>query len=185
MKYLFLAVTALLSMPASAQIEVIERPALNTLQERTEAISGDLDAVNTHHFGQIYSTYSLINTVETVQTDMGKTVAACGKEHPELLEPMSARFSAWSATVDPILSESRAKVDNMIAVQTYADQAEMNALLTAIDATRVESNAMIEKTPVTTEDACQTLLGKMDETEKQLGLLLRRTLASYPVPASE
>ena len=181
MKY-FLYALLLVSLPAIAEEKASDnRPAYESLQDSVKAISSDLDAANKQHFGQIYGTYALINTVKTVQNDVDTAVSACVDNNPDMKDKMSAQFDDWKAAITPVMDEAQAKVDNMVAVQDYADKAQFDTLFKAIDATRTETDNQIKKIPVTTPESCTYLTNKMDETQKNLSNLLRQTLASYPV----
>jgi hypothetical protein len=148
--------------------------------EQTKKIAQGLSPAQQQHFFILYNNYNMIGTVKMVQGDIGKAVAACGKENPELKEKMDSRYKTWSEAIDPVVKESEGNVNNMVIAQDYAKPEELKDVFKGLDDTRKLANAQIEKTPVTTKDACEYLLNTMDDTQENFVQLLRRTLMSPP-----
>ena len=127
-----------------------------------------------------YTSYNLIETVKIVQRDVSNAVDGCGNENPDMKNLMTQRFSAWNDAVNPVLEEASGHLDNMVIVQDYADPKDLRAIFTSADRAREHTNARIDKIPVTTKEACEFLLSKMDETQASMVALLRSTLISVP-----
>lgn len=132
------------------------------------------------HFYLTYNNYNLIRTVDVVREDVGNAVKACGENNPEIKDKIEKRFGKWSEALKPVYEEAEAHLDNMIIAQEYAKPEEIKKILDQVDETREESQRRFEKIPVTTPEACEYMLAKMDETQETMLSLLRATLVSYP-----
>jgi len=151
-------------------------------EELREEIMKGLDKDQQTHFMRAYTFYNIVGTVNLVERDVGKAIKACGEANPEMKDKLDARFANWRGEVDPIISEASAKVDNMIAVQDYADKTMVKTLFSQLDNMRIKIDKQIDKIPVSTPEACEYLHEKMDETQERMVTLLRGTLISTPEP---
>ena len=143
-------------------------------------LSTSLSDENRNHFYLIYNNHNMIETVKTVRQDVDKAVLACGKENPEIRSPLERRFSTWTDTIDPKVAEAEAFRDNMIIAQDYMEPGRIKNLLAEANGVREESSDQFKKVPVTSIEACEYLLNKMDETQDTMGNLLDQTLVGLP-----
>ena len=149
--------------------------AFQAVKEIGEPLKGD----NAKHFFMMYSNYNLIGATKMVQSDVKNAIAACGKENPGMKAELDNSFKTWNEAVDPMIKEAQANNDNMRIAQDYADPGKIKAAFKTLDETRLITSQHANKVPVTTEDACRHLLGKMSETQENLVSLLRSTLVSF------
>jgi hypothetical protein len=140
----------------------------------------NLDPPEMQHFYLTYNNYNLLKTVETVRGDVGKAVDACAKNNPDMADKLQSRYQKWSEALEPVYKESEGNLNNMIIAQEYAKPEQIQDIFKQVDETRDEAQSQFEKIPVTTPEACDYMLGKMDETEESMLSLLRATLISYP-----
>lgn len=153
--------------------------------EQTKKITEGLSPEEQKHFFILYNNYNMIGTVKMVQGDVGNAVKACGESNPDMKDKMDARFKTWNEAINPIVKESEGHVDNMVIAQEYAKPKEIKEIFKGLDETRVLANAQVEKTPVTTKEACEYLLNTMDDTQENFAKLLRSTLISAPAIVSK
>ena len=151
-----------------------------SVKERVEAFTADLDQASERHFYAVYGSYNVIQVVEGVREQIGEAVDSCGDENPDMEEALDARHESWDESLEEVMEEATANVDNMIIAQEYAKPREVRKVLKFADKKRREQEEQAKKFPVTTQEACQYLLEKMDETEESLSGLLRSTLVSLP-----
>ncbi|MCB1532845.1 MAG: hypothetical protein KDJ35_08245 [Alphaproteobacteria bacterium] len=132
------------------------------------------------HFFLAYTNYNLIQTVKVVQTDVGTAIDKCGENNPDMKTDLDARFKNWNGDLSPLIKEAEGKFKNMLIAQDYAPQKELKDIFKSVDNTRDKTHNQIEKIPVTTPEACQYLLSKMDETQENMNNILRSTLINFP-----
>lgn len=156
------------------------RKAAEKAKEILESVQEGLKPREKNHLFITYSNYNIIETVRTVQTDVSNAVDACTKKNPDMKEDMDTRFKAWSDVVDPLLEEATANLNNMVLAQEYTSKQKMDEIFAAVDEARESTSSHIQKIPVTTPEACEYMLNKMDETQETMTGLLRSTLISYP-----
>lgn len=160
------------------------------LQEQTEAAQAVYDMTSElmkkleerdqQHFFMTYSNYNLIETVKVVRGDVSNAINECSKNNPDMESELRGRFQAWNGAVDPLLDEAKGNLNNMVIAQDYVPEKDIRAIFNAIDTARKETSARMEKVPVTTQEACEYLLEKMDETQESMVSILRSTLVSFP-----
>ena len=165
--------------PVVAKNKAAYEKAVAKATDALKDVGQDLKEDDAKHFFMTYQNYNLIGTVKMVQTDVGNAIKACGDNNPEMKDTLDGRFTDWSNAVNPVIEEADANINNMVVAQEYTSPAKVKKVFKALDEARVATNASVEKTPVTTKDACESLLDTMDDTEKNLIELLRSTLVSY------
>jgi hypothetical protein len=183
-KLLFLFSVLLISvsgLPAFAADEKqSEEPPRNEALEAAQDFMKDLDETSQRHFSVLHGNYNLIKVVETVRESVDEAVAACGKANPEMKEALGNRFGEWKEAVRPVMKEADANVENMILAQDYAKPKEIRSFLKMVDKARKKQRDAVERVPVVTPEACQSLLEKMDDTQENMVRLLKATLVSLP-----
>ncbi|MGB0719508.1 MAG: hypothetical protein ACPGRX_03490 [Bdellovibrionales bacterium] len=177
---LLLCGLCLLSQAGFAQDEEAAKQRAQSVRERVDAFTAEFGDNQKQHFYAIYGAYNVASVVRMVQKDVGNAVQKCGAENPQIKGDMTARHKVWKSEIDAVLKEADANIDNMILAQAYAQPKDIRGLFKFLDETREAKNKEINKVPVTDLEACQYLLGKMDETQAQLTGLLRETLVSLP-----
>lgn len=165
--------------PLLAKNKAAYEKAVAKATDALKEVGKDLKEDDAKHFFMTYQNYNLIGTVKMVQGDVSNAIKACGDNNPKMKEELDARFTTWSDAVNPVVKEADANINNMVVAQEYASPAKVKKVFKALDEARVATNASVEKTPVTSEDACEDLLDKMDDTQESLINLLRSTLVSY------
>lgn len=165
--------------PAKAEAEA--RKAIATsVREKVADFTKDLEPAERGHFTAIYNAHNLTSVVKIVQEDVDNAVKACTKENPDLADSITARHDAWKAEISPVLKDAQGNINNMIAAQDYAKPKKIRSVLKFADDARAKTNKDIEKIPVTSPEACESLRDKMDDTQDQLTKLLQSTLVSLP-----
>lgn len=152
---------------------------LEEMREHMDRLTQGLSKEDNAHFYAIYTAHNMIDTVGVITADMTKAVKACGKNNPDLKEPMKKRFKAWQNEVDPILKETKGQIENTISVQNYADGDDIEDILELADKVRQQTRANLKREPVTSQKACTHLLKTMDKTEKELAQLLRNSSKEF------
>jgi len=94
---------------------------------------------------------------------------------------ISVRWDKWTKSVDANMKEAWANINAMTLAQDYAPQNNMKRIFALIDETRKANSSRFETVPVTTPEACEFMLSKMDETEDNMNMLLITTIKSYPL----
>ena len=150
------------------------------VREGIEEFTKDLNRSEKRHFGVIYGNYNLIKVVERIREDVGNAVDACGDENPDIKEEAETRYKAWTEAIDPVLKDAEANVGNMIVAQEYARPRKFDTFFKLVEKARNAHDKDVEKVPVTTLEACQTMIEKMDDTQENLTELLTDTLVSLP-----
>lgn len=171
--------------PADAGVSEKTRSAMVKVMEAAKAFSDDLTPEQKRHFGVLYGNYNLLKVVETVREDLGSAMEACGEENPDIKEKADVRYEAWTEAVDPVLEDAKANVANMIVAQDYARPREFDQFFKLVDEARAQHGKDVKKVPVTTLEACETMISKMDETQPNMIKLLKATLVSLPLALQE
>jgi hypothetical protein len=153
---------------------------MDALTTKVADLIKTLDLNQIQHFTVIYANYNIVSLVKAVEADVGNAVKACGDNNPAMKDKMSERFKEWEKSVTQPITEAEANINNMVIAQTYISQQEVKNIFALVDETRAKNSSQFEKVPVTTPEACEYMLGKMDETQKSMVQMLQSTLVSYP-----
>ncbi|MCK5384461.1 MAG: hypothetical protein KAJ29_02715 [Alphaproteobacteria bacterium] len=152
---------------------------LEALNGQIRNVSKALDQSEMTHFGIIYSNYTIYSMVKAVRDDVGLAVDACIKNNPDMEELLSKRWMEWTNSVDANMKESLANIKAMTMAQDYASQDNMTRIFGLVDATREANSSRFEKLPVSTPEACEFMISKMDETQDSMNMMLIATIKSY------
>ena len=120
--------------------------------------------------------HSVIRTIEVVRRDIQKAVKACGKENKGLKNPMRDRLKDWENAVNPIIKNAREFLETELKEQEAFHLTDYRHVMRLNDKAFRYSDSKVEKTVVTTPEACQGLLDSMDRTEDELIRLLQEIL---------
>lgn len=152
----------------------------SALNQRYVRVLSKLDSQEAQHFMIIVANYNIISTVKAVQEDVGEASAACISNNKSMKDDITNRFDAWKSAVATPMVDANAGIQNMIMAQNYLPKAEFTSLFALIEDTRKYNSSRFETTPVTSPEACEFMVSKMDETQDQMVGMLNATLASYP-----
>lgn len=164
------------SKQAMRDLEDAYEDAYNTLDELSEGLSQK----EKQHLFLMQMNQSMIGKVADVQTSVSNAVKECGKNNAEMKSDMDARYKIWNDAITPVMKEADANLNNMMIAQDYAPKDKIKGAFKAMKNARTKATNQIEKIPVTTPEACQFLLDKMDETQENMVELLSSTLVGAP-----
>ncbi len=150
------------------------------LQEKIGGLLKTLDQDEATHFLVMYANYSLYSMVKAVNTDVGEAVDKCAENNKEMADELNKRYERWKRAVVTSMEDVHKNLENMSLAQTYLPQSEVKIIFALIDEVRAVNSSRFETAPVTTPEACEFMLSKMDETEENMTTLLKATLVSYP-----
>lgn len=153
---------------------------LDALNGQVRSVSKKLDQAEMTHFGIIYSNYTVYSMVSAVRDDVEQAVNACIENNPEMEEQLTKRWDVWEKSVGTNMKEALANIKAMSTAQDYASQEEMNTIFALVDSTRAANSSRFEKVPVSTPEACEFMVSKMDETQDNMNMMLIATIKSYP-----
>ena len=187
---MLLRVTALLSLYAiilgmsgmarADTSEELQKAQSDALKGMVTDIVPKLTRDEAGHFIAMYKNYTMYSMVKAVSADVKNAIAKCSDNNKSMAEGLQDRFKKWDSTIGETMKESLASINNMAISQSYIPQAELNTMFGLIDEVRAVNSSRFETAPVTTPEACEFMISKMDETEESMGNLLKQTLSSYP-----
>lgn len=155
-------------------------PDVRKLNTDLGALTKDLDSARRRHFYTIYNSNNLISTVKYVRGHVGEAIDACSKNNPDMEGALRERYKVWTDVVNENLVSAEGQVNNMVLAQDYAPDTAVRNILKQADALRDKNQKGVERIPVTSKEACDYLLNKMDETQKSMVELLNSVLVAMP-----
>ena len=155
-------------------------PEVRALNKSLAELTMDLDDNDRRHFYTLYNNNNLISTVKYVRDHIGEAIDACSENNPDMEDDLRARYKKWTDAVNEKLEEAEAQVENMVLVQEYASDDAINEVLEQADDLRAKTQENVERIPVTSPEACEYLLNKMDETQETMLRYLGTVLVAMP-----
>ncbi len=150
------------------------------LKNKVSGLLKNLSQSEATHFLVMYANYNIYSMVKAVSEDVGKAVDACAENNKDMADDINRRYGKWVDSVGGTMKEAYANLNNLSLAQTYLPQSEVKMIFDLVDRVRSVNSSRFEALPVTTPEACEFMLSKMDETEDSMNQMLRATLASYP-----
>lgn len=157
---------------AKAKAEVLKEKVSSTLKE--------LSVDESQHFFVIYTNFTVYSMVHAVREDIQNAVTQCSANNPEMESKLVDRFDLWDSSVSATMEEARDNIDNLTLAQNYLPKSEFDTIFSMLIEVRSADDSQFEAIPVTTPEACEFMLSKMDETQESMNQLLQFTLVSYP-----
>lgn len=161
--------------------DTAEDPDKKLLLKKLAKYTNGLEQKDARHFFVLYGNYSIVNSVRIVEKDVTAATEVCKKENPKMKDRIDERFAAWKKAIAGPKAEAEANIKNMSEAQTYMSQAEVNELFDLVDKTSEMAQSKFKKVPVSTPEACEFMLTKMDETQSTMISLLSATMKSLPL----
>ena len=132
------------------------------------------------HFMVMYANYNIYSMVKAVSQDVGEAIGKCAENNKEMADDLNRRHGKWESSVGGNMKEAYSNLNNMSLAQTYIPQSEVKMIFDLVDKVRSVNSSRFETVPVTTPEACEFMLSKMDETEESMNAMLQATMVSYP-----
>ena len=164
-----------LAMPAMAQDKQEETPITKWIAAENSMLDS-MPKSNQEVFFVLRNKHSVIRTLWVVHRDIKNAVKACGQNNKDLKKPMQERLKDWENAVLPILSEAEKLLKTEVKEQEAFHASDYNHVIDLNDKAFKFSESKIQKTPITTQEACESLLASMDETEDNLVSILQDML---------
>lgn len=177
---LFAIILGMSGMARADTSEELQKAQSDALKGMVTDIVPKLTRDEAGHFIAMYKNYTMYSMVKAVSADVKNAIAKCSDNNKSMAEGLQDRFKKWDSTIGETMKESLASINNMAISQSYIPQAELNTMFGLIDEVRAVNSSRFETAPVTTPEACEFMISKMDETEESMGNLLKQTLSSYP-----
>lgn len=157
-----------------------EDPRKRALLDKIVKITTSLDQAQANHFFVMYSNYAMISTVKKVEGDVKNAAQKCSETNPDMKDKIASRLDGWTTAINAPMKDATDNINNMSLAQTYISQAEVQEIFALVDTMREETDQKFQRVPVSTPEACEFMLSKLDETQQNMGALLKATLMSYP-----
>ena len=155
-------------------------PELKKLNKELRDLTIDLSKNDRRHFFMIYNNHNMISTVKYVRDQVSAAIDACSETNPDMEQALRDRYKIWTDAVNEGIKDAEAQRDNMVIAQDYTKASDIRGILRQADGIRDETNDAVESVPVTTPEACEYLLNKMDETQSNMLAILRAALVTLP-----
>jgi hypothetical protein len=150
-------------------------PKLHKLEEYTAGLLSGLEPHQAEYIYKIRQEFGVIRSVQVIRSDIEAAVKSCGERNPDLQEEITARFQNWNDQILPKLAVADVALKDAIQRQNFRPTVRVTMLLDHVQAAFEERDAKLNKVPVTTHEACKSLMDSMDLTEKQLKDLMDQT----------
>ncbi len=172
---------------AKAQNESEKAVETDLFAAQTDALNGKVKNImesvsmdEVKHFSMLYSNYTIYSMVKAVRKDVANAAQACADNNSSIKKKVKTKFKNWDGTLDKTMKEAYGNINNLALAQNYISQSEVKQIFGLVDQIRAKNSSRFEKIPVTTPEACEFMLSKMDETSESLNGLLNATIISYP-----
>lgn len=167
---------AVLAMPVMAQEGKQEETPITKWIAAENALLDSMPKSNQEVFFVLRNKHSVIRTLGVVHRDIKNAVKACSKNNKDMKASMEDRLEDWENAVLPILKDAEKLLKVEVKEQEAFHSSDYNHVMKLNDEAFKFSESKIQKTPVTTPEACQGLLDSMDETEDNLVGILQDML---------
>ncbi len=167
------------AVPESAASELAKQQA-QALTDKVGSVAKSLSLEDANHFFVMYTNYNVYSMVKAVRDDVSDAVQACSENNKSMADDLKSKFDGWETEVGGALEASKASITNMTLAQSYLPENDVTLIFGLVDEVRAVDSSRFEKTPVTTPEACEFMMGKMDETKSTMSKMLKGTLITYP-----
>ncbi len=160
---------------AEAPIVKKERKALIEMERYTGDLLSGLTPDQAQYLYEIRVSFGHIYSVGIATDQVKEAVKACSDNNPDLKEPMQTRYKEWNGAITDEKNKADKALKDAIKRQPFRPAARVNTLLKKVDAAFKERDALVERVPVSSPEACQRLLESMDDTQEQMVDFMQET----------
>lgn len=152
---------------------VFNQEQLDIVREKLEKLMETVAEEDLNTVYRIRQSYGMIQSVKIVSADVEKAVKSCGKENKDIKGVMDERYKIWSEAVLPVIDDAEKALKKAINEQKAVKKKDLNEYLDAVQEAAEHKEGLIEKTPVTSLEACRELVKSMTRTQENLTALLQ------------
>lgn len=202
MRVLFLLLFMLMTVPAYAAEETSEQKGAETeapaepvnpvnpyIEQIDAAVQGfrekNLSEDQARTLYQIKQAHGIVQSVRSVNGDVSEAVEACGRDNPEIKDEIGGRYEKWWAAIKPVTDETETRMNDAIDKQDFMAPKEIRDYLDLFVKAAEYSESLYQTSPVTTRQACDSLLESMNTTEQTLKDLLAGVEITKPIEKGE
>lgn len=149
---------------AKIQEMLATNPHAPRLEEMARELHDTLNEGEIQRLMLVRTNFGMLRSIEIVREDVQRAARMCGEANPEMSEKLDETFAAWDAEVRPRLEKQAEYMDNAVEEQNFNNPSQVREFLDQLDRTAQYANTRIDKTPVTTPQACGALMTSMAST---------------------
>lgn len=154
--------------PAPAPEVKFDNPHLKEMNDQAEALSKTLTKEEAALLGQIRDNFGIIRSIEVARKSVKQAAAMCSEKNPDLKDEMTKHQKEWHENIGASLDRQQKSLDKSITKKRFADPKAIKTYFETIDNAARFADNDIEKTIVTSPEACKNLMNSMAETQKTI-----------------
>ncbi len=163
--------------PEQVNITMTAGPKLRELEEYTVSLLNGLEPAQAQYIYNIRQNFGIIRSVQVVRGDIEKAVESCGEANTDMKQQITSRFDSWNDVIVPKLAVADVALKDAVQRQSFRPTVRVTMLLDLVQSAFEERDVQIKKVPVSTPEACKSLLESLDETEESLQDLMDSTIS--------
>lgn len=145
-------------------------PHIEKMNEKAKALAQSLTEQEAKDLGQIRGNFGVLRSIGIIRKGVGEAVSLCAEKNPDLSEPIKTRHEKWLSDINAGLEKQEKSLEDALGGKRFTDEKQVRDYLDTVDAAAEYADKNMEKTIVTTPEACTKLKDSMDETQ---GVILK------------
>ncbi len=155
------------------------------LEKKAAEIAETFSPVEKENLGVLSDGFGIMHAVQLTNKSVSTTIDLCGKHNPEMKTDMDAAYKEWYGGIGPHLQAREADMKVAINDGRFSKPKEVSAFLDLLDQLAKHNYDRMEKQPLTTPSACESLVKTMGRTGGKLSKTLAELKFPYAVPKNK
>ncbi len=155
------------------------------LEKKAADIAETFSPVEKENLGIISDGFGIMHAVQLTNKSVFTTIDLCGKRNPEMKADLDAAYKEWYGGIGPNLQAREKDMKAAIHDGRFSKPKDVSAFLDLLDQLAKHNYDRMEKQPLTTPSACESLAKTMDRTGEKLSKTLAELKFPYAVPKNK
>ncbi len=142
-----------------------DNPHIQVMNEKAKELASSLTEEEAKALGYIRENFGILRSIDVARKSVKEAVNLCAEKNPDMKDDIMARHDKWHGDIGAVLDKQEASLDKSINKQTFENPKDVRDFLDSIDDAAEYADGQLEKTIVTTPEACKNLMASMDDTQ--------------------
>ncbi len=146
------------------------------LRKTAEALFTNLSTQEMKDAYQLRTLHGIIKSVESVRQDLVNSTQSCIENHPDKRAEITDSFNRWKNEINPRLEKAAVTLDKRITENKAMPESLFRKYLALIDRMAETADSKVQKDYITSKEACDFLVKKLETSRDELSGVLNDIL---------
>ena len=154
--------------PVPAAVQAPSNPHMDEMNSKARKLAASLSEEEAMYFAVVRENFGILRSIDVARGSVKEAVAQCADKNPDLKDGINARYKEWDKAITGATGPQQKAMDKAVTKDHFSDPAPVKDYLGTIDKAARFADDKMEKTVVTTPEACHHLMDSMGDTQETI-----------------